>query len=459
MPGCCVTPNDSTCFAAVGSPSRVRIASARSTSDLVRGVTSSARVSSTILSAAFLARSMSGTDKASKASRKCRSLLRLSASSKYGRCCQPVVATSMSSEFSNGRAVSKSSFSRAAVPCDFRLLTLRELQHILTAAGEAIEWEGADLPALVSWLEAEGVAEPLTVDTTPVAVKRLVDCIETSGRHLYPQVVRAKSQTRPPGKNKVVVDVERVWRLPARDLQLECSGTKSLTIGGHYFLKATFKERSDPTYREAREGVVTFHEAATFGPPPSSSKYYLLVEGDHDEFVFRTLMDHFMPYWRARVVVQAGGGDSLAEVWHELRRGGHEIMVVADADKRGRWDHMSPCWMQPDLEGVDPGALAEAVGRLWGHSVGRVDESTIGRILLLPPAGSTVVKLSSYFRATTRTFTFPEENEMKKQLRSEIARIWIQKKPLPTAIVAVLLGVAQHAFGLRARAASVPAAS
>jgi hypothetical protein len=118
---------------------------------------------------------------------------------------------------------------------------------------------------------------------------------------------------------------------------------------------------------------------------------------------------------------------------------------------------MSPSWMQPDLEGVDPSALAEAVSKLWGHSVGHVDEPTITRLLSQGPTGSTVVKLTKYLRIRTETFSLPDENEMKKQLRSEIARIWIQRRALVPAVKTVLFRVSEQAFGLCPRKASVPA--
>src|SRR5207245_782225 len=159
--------------------------------------------------------------------------------------------------------------------------------------------------------------------------------ITETSRLLYPHVVRVKEQDRLE-TGEVNIRLERVWRLPQSELMLVCGGAKGLLDGDYYFLKAKFKEQLAARFSERLE-IVNVYRATTFAPPATRPKCCVLVEGDHDEYVFRRLFDRFLPYWEAQVELRVGGGDALPSscAYEDAVRDGYQVLVVADADKKG----------------------------------------------------------------------------------------------------------------------------
>ena len=336
--------------------------------------------------------------------------------------------------------------SASPMPPDFRLLGFRELREVLESARVALDWSNTDLPRLIAWIDRWLTTSQGELPDCSRLAADFVQCVAETSRFLYPHVVQVKEQTRLE-TGEVTVRLARVWRLPQRDLLLACLGAKGLLDGEYYFLKATFKQWRATRFSERRE-IVNFYRATTFAPLLTGPKVCVLVEGDHDEHVFRRLFDRFLPYWDAQVELRVGGGDALPGAYKWAIRDGYRVVVVADADKRGQWDELSPIWLTPDFEGVDLDALAEAMDELWRDSIGTVKPDRIREIIERDNlAGGTVKKLRSCFRTRTHTF-LPDENDMKKELRSQLSGIWLKRGRLPTQISAVLTTVAKTAFGL-----------
>lgn len=338
------------------------------------------------------------------------------------------------------------------IPSDFRLLGFKELKDLLDSLRAAIDWTGKDLAELIAWIDRpDGPNLPRKKADPQIQsfAKNFRECVAASSKALFPQVVRVLSQERL-ADGKISVKLERLWRLPPRHLELVCFGAKGLRDGEYYFLKAPFKRKLGVRYDEELQEIFNFHQASTLALPPSSGRFCLLVEGRHDEYVFRSVLDAFLPYWEAQIHLRVGGGDSLPDEWQKLKGEGYAVVVIADADKKGRWDWLSPFWLTPDFEGVDVQTLAEAVRKLWGDSIGSVAPTIIEEVVKSTEyAGNTASKLRSYFHKTTRTFSVPDENEMKRHLRGCISGIWIRRRRIPPEIAAPLLNLAEQAFCLR----------
>lgn len=126
------------------------------------------------------------------------------------------------------------------------------------------------------------------------------------------------------------------------------------------------------------------------------------------------------------------------------------MVTVADADKQEEWESLQPFLLTPDFEGVDPDALAEAARDLWGDYIVAINADRVREIMKATTLnGGTVRRLRTYFRSVTRSFSFPDENGMKKQLRHTLSTIWIRRRKMPQEVEAPVLQVLEQAFGLR----------
>ncbi len=268
--------------------------------------------------------------------------------------------------------------------------------------------------------------------------------VASTSKSLFPQIVLVKEIRNE--SDKVRVKVERIWRLPQRELLVECLEARGLIEGKHYFLKGTFKDRRESQISEDL-GIVNFYNATTFVSPSTLPKYCVLVEGEHDEYVFRELFNRFIPYWDAGVELRVGGGSELPRARERACDDGYRVLVVADADKKKNGLDLSALWIHPDMEGVDLEALAEAMNKLWGDRIGTLRPERIKEIIESDEKGS-VKKLRSHFQERTNTL-LPDENEMKKELRSELSAIWMRQGKAPPQIMDILTRVAEAAFGLK----------
>lgn len=336
-----------------------------------------------------------------------------------------------------------------AVPSDFRLLGYRGLVEVLRFVQNALGWKDEDLEVLIEWLEdlvKEGRAEWTVEDRA----ERFLGCVIKTARFLFPHVVKVVDQQRLPD-GRISVKLEREWWLPQKDMEIICTRAKGLTKGEHRFLKAPFKWRFGPRYDEDLGAAITFHPGSSFASGLSATRCCILVEGEHDAVAIGRLLNEFAPYWKANIDLRAGGGDSLPSEWQRLRRE-RAVIVIADADKKGQWDNMSPFWLEPDLEGLDPNALSEAIKKLWGDTLGSIGaEQILEAVTSSEILGGTVAKLRGYFKRYRRTFSLPSENDMKRALRAEISGVWIKQRKVPVQIEVPILKALEVGFGLEVR--------
>lgn len=337
--------------------------------------------------------------------------------------------------------------SRPDLAADFRLEGFDDLRQLLRSLGASMEWR--EINEL-----ADGIGRIQAIRGRPEKraaslARNFIGLVDATADSLLPHPVKVLIQERH-ADGQVSLKLERLWASAPQDLELSCLEEKGLKDGAVYFLKPPFKRKLSPLYHEELDTIYNFHAASTFALP-SSEKFALLVEGSHDDFAFQKLLDAFVPYWRARIELHKGGGSSLPDKWRELKGHGYQVVTIADADKRGEWEPLQPAWLAPDFEGIDPDALAQAVQSLWGDYVVGVDANRIREILRDESLnGGTVRRLRNHFRQITRTFSLPDDNEMKKQLRSTLSATWISRASMPDEIETVVLELLERAFGLRA---------
>ncbi|HEX5718498.1 MAG TPA: hypothetical protein VF179_20210 [Thermoanaerobaculia bacterium] len=247
------------------------------------------------------------------------------------------------------------------LPSSFHLTSFSSLQDTLVKLGLSLDWAEPHLRKLSTW-----ISEALTLDLSKVVEfrEKSVALFGDISIFLFPHAVRVRAQEfREDGE--VLISLDRLWCRDSKSLQLICTGPKDLVTEEFYLLKPSFIRYQADIYHERSIGQVTFYKATTLGAP-SAGKFCLLVEGRFDVRVFARLMDEFLPYWRARVILESGNGDSLPKYIVDLKAKGYDVTVVADADKRRVW-RTPEFYLEPDLEGVDTKALAEAVMKLGGH--------------------------------------------------------------------------------------------
>jgi hypothetical protein len=333
----------------------------------------------------------------------------------------------------------------ADLPSSFSLMSLSSLKDILAKLGAILDWANPHLQKLNDWISKALALDESTI--TEFREKTIILFGEIS-RFLYPHAVRVRAQEFNDA-NEIVITLDRIWGTDSSSFQIVCFTSKSVITKEFYFLKPSFIRYHADVYHERAIGQVTFYKATTLGSP-SPGKFCLLVEGKFDVCVFARLMDEFLPFWRASIMLKSGNGDRLPECFAELKADGYDITVVADGDKKGAW-RIPAFYLEPDLEGVDPGALTEAAMKLWGESIGGLTEDKIAD--LIGPRGDsygkgTVHRLRLALQKERNIFSLPDDNTMKEFLSKELPAIWIRYGRFPDSIAAPLLHLAEVAFGM-----------
>ncbi len=342
------------------------------------------------------------------------------------------------------------------IPEDFRLVTFGQLRELLLGLNYAMNWSGTSIKEVVDGLEVviETMKVGDAIGVTENLQKNFQELFNKTAAFLLPLPLQVVTQELLPD-GQVSIRLRRTWAMSGDSLELVCREAKGLREGQFVLMKPKFKFKPGHRYDEAMMEVFNLYNSSVLGVPNSGKKYALLLEGAHDEVAFRILLDEFIPYWNASIELHTGGGSSLPEKWNRLKEKGYHVVTIADGDKSGEWDELAPFWLSPDFEGVDETALAEAVNTLWAQSVGRVDEKRISLILREEAATQGIVrKLRNYFLRTTH-ISLPDENEMKKRLRSVISDSWVKRRELPKAVAAPLFYLLESAFGFKKELSSL----
>jgi len=331
------------------------------------------------------------------------------------------------------------------LPSSLHLMRFSQLRATLDILGQCHDWAQANLRKLDVW-----ILEALALDPSRIADFREETVVLFGAlRGLYPHAVRVRAQDLLESE-EVEISLDRIWCSDSSSLRLICMNSKDLVSNDVYFLKPRFNRYQADTYHERAIGQITFYKALTLGAP-RIGKFCLLVEGRFDVRVFGLILDEFLPYWRARIELFNGGGDSLPDRCVTLMAEGYDVTVVADADKREVWQRITAFFLEPDLEGVDTGALTEAVMKLWGTSIGRLKEDKIKNVIV-PKDDSygkgTVHRLRLALEKERNAFSLPDDNTMKDLLSHELPAIWIREGQLPDTIANLLLHLAFVAFGI-----------
>lgn len=331
------------------------------------------------------------------------------------------------------------------LPDSLHLMSFSRLRATLDSLGQCHDWAQANLRKLDVW-----ISKALVLDSSRIAEFREETVALFGGlKGLYPHAVRVRAQDLLESE-EVEISLDRIWCSDSSTLRLICMNSKNLVSGEVYFLKPRFSRYQADTYHERAIGQITFYKALTLGAP-RVGKFCLLVEGRFDVRAFGLILDEFLPYWRARIELLNGGGDSLPDRFVTLKAEGYDVTVVADADKKEVWHRITAFFLEPDLEGVDTGALTEAVMKLWGTSIGRLTEDKIKDVI--GPKGDsygkgTVHRLRLALQKERNVFSLPDDNTMKDQLSHELPAIWIREGQLPDTIAKPLLRLAYVAFGI-----------